>query len=273
MLRKDISSRPRPRGSRNRSGAIAAGTIAACLLLPPALAPSASASNRIVDPAPGIGAALRSSPASGDAAPVAPPAPVEAAAPVPQVPGTAPIMKLPEFAFNGEPEPYGAVAPWECSPELRPGTQAFGDMLLAASGGLYPYEDVRPCNADWGVTYSQHKTGRAIDFMVDSRSPQGRLDGAALLRWLFEPVDGIPHARLRRLGIVEIIWNAKIWTTETDSVITSSDTATWRPYRGLGCSGDPVDEGTECHFDHFHFSLSAAGAAGLVSFHDPASRR
>ena len=182
-------------------------------------------------------------------------------------------MKLPKFAFIGDPEPYGTVAPWECSPELRPGTQAFGDMLLAASGGLYPYEDVRPCNADWGVTYSQHKTGRAIDFMVDSRSPQGRLDGTALLQWLFEPVDGIPHARLRRLGIVEIIWDARIWTTEADSVITSWDPATWRPYTGLGCSGDPLNEGTECHFDHFHFSLSAAGAAGLVSFHDPATRR
>lgn len=273
MLRKDTSSPPRPRGPRNRAGAITAGTIAAFLLLPPALVPSASASNRIADPAPGLRMASRSPSASAEQAPAPPPAPVEPAAPVPQAPGTAPIMKLPDIAFAGEPEPYGVVAPWECSPELRPGTQAFGDMLVAASGGLYGYEAVRPCGANWGVRYSQHKTGRALDYMVDSRSPQGRLDGIALLQWLFEPVDGIPHARLRRLGIVEIIWDAKIWTTESDAAVTTADPATWRPYTGLGCSGDPFNEGTECHFDHFHFSLSAAGAAGMVSFHDPASRR
>jgi hypothetical protein len=119
------------------------------------------------------------------------------------------------------------------------------------------------------VTYSQHKTGRAIDFMVDSRDPQGRADGLAVLEWLFEPIDGVAHARLRRLGVVEIIWDARIWTTEADAHITSADPSTWRPYDGLGCSGDPVSQGTECHYDHFHFSLSAAGAAGMVTYHQP----
>jgi hypothetical protein len=105
--------------------------------------------------------------------------------------------------------------------------------------------------------------------MVDSRDPQGRADGLAVLQWLFEPIDGVAHSRLRRLGVVEIIWDARIWTTEVDAHITSADPSTWRPYDGLGCSGDPVGQGTECHYDHFHFSLSAAGAAGMVTYHQP----
>lgn len=183
-----------------------------------------------------------------------------------------PAMALPEFHFAGVPEPYGAVAPWECSPVMRAGTRAFGDMLVAASGARYTYQDVRPCNAGWGVARSQHKTGRAIDLMVDSRDPQGRVDGLELLAWLFEAVDGVPHARLRRLGIVEIIWDARMWTTAEAAHITTPDPATWRPYTGLGCAGDPLGQATECHFDHFHFTLSAAGAEGMVTFNDPAAR-
>jgi hypothetical protein len=178
-------------------------------------------------------------------------------------------MQLPLQTFAVPPEPYAAVAPWECSPELRPGTRAFGDLLHQASGGRYVYEDVRPCGASWGITYSQHKTGRAIDYMVDSRDPRGRADGLAVLQWLFESVDGVPHARLRRLGVVEIIWDGRIWTTAADTAVLSHDPAAWRPYDGLGCSGDPVGQGTECHYDHFHFTLSAAGAAGLVTAYLP----
>jgi hypothetical protein len=179
----------------------------------------------------------------------------------------APAMALPRRSFSTPPEPYGVVAPWECSPQLRPGTRAFGDLLRQASGDRYAYEDVRPCDASWGIAYSQHKTGRAIDFMVDSRDPQGRADGLAVLQWLFEPIDGVAHARLRRLGVVEIIWDARIWTTEADAQIATADPSTWRAYDGLGCSGDPASQGTECHYDHFHFSLSAAGAAGMVTYH------
>jgi hypothetical protein len=142
-------------------------------------------------------------------------------------------------------------------------------MLVQASGGLYTYDDVRPCGASWGITYSQHKTGRAIDFMVDSRNLQGHLDGLTLLNWLFEPLDGVPHARLRRLGIVEIIWDGRIWSAASDAANTSSNPASWRPYTGLGCSGDPIGQGTECHFDHFHFTLSESGSSGLVTFYTP----
>lgn len=59
---------------------------------------------------------------------------------------------------------------------------------------------------------SQHKTGRAVDVPINRRIPAQRADGQALLNWLFEA----GAERLRRLGVVEIIWAARIWTTAHD---------------------------------------------------------
>jgi hypothetical protein len=55
----------------------------------------------------------------------------------------------------------------------------------------------------------------------------------------------------RRLGIMYIIWNKKIWGTYSAS-------SGWRPY---SCSGV-----TGCHQNHVHFSFSKAGASGKTSY-------
>ena len=160
-------------------------------------------------------------------------------------------MDLPRPGFATSAEGYGSVAPFACAPTLRAGTRSFAELIRAASGASYG--TTRPCNATWGAKRSQHKTGRAVDVSIDHRKPAQRADGQVLLDWLFEN----RAERLRRLGVAEIIWAGRIWTTERDGARPTANVSSWRTYTGLGCPGSTP---TNCHYDHFHFTLSVAGS-------------
>ncbi len=63
------------------------------------------------------------------------------------------------------------------------------------------------------------------------------------LTWLLKTDKyGNKHANARRLGIMYLIWNDKIWSS-------SQAADGWREYNG-----------SNPHTDHIHFSLSWAGA-------------
>ncbi len=176
-------------------------------------------------------------------------------------------MDLPRPQFSSDAEGFGAAAPFSCYPTLRPGTLQLAELLQSASG--YAYGGWRPCDASWGVKESYHKSGRAVDLSIDYREGSQRADGQRLLDWLFED----DAERLRRLGIVEVIWGGRIWTTARDREQPTPIHSRWRSYTALGCAG-PSDTGheTACHFDHFHFSLSAAGSEGRTTWWRPSSQ-
>ena len=95
--------------------------------------------------------------------------------------------------------------------------------------------------------------------MIDHRVPDEQLDGRALMVYLFAN----DAENLRRLGVVQIIWGGRIWTTASDS----DDNVThrlksWRVHQG--CS--PDDDPTFCHYDHIHFTLCVAGASKRTTF-------
>lgn len=161
-------------------------------------------------------------------------------------------MDLPNPRLTEPAEPFGITAPLVCATNVRPGTQAFGDLIHDASGYRVIVEP-RPCPAD-GEATSHHHSGRALDVMIDVRTARTKNDGKALLEWLFFR-DG---ARVKRLGIVEIIWNDRIWTTAMDSANPTPKTRQWRDHRAADC---PEDGETACHYNHIHFTLSKAGAA------------
>lgn len=167
---------------------------------------------------------------------------------------------LPRPSFSTSADTYGSVAAFSCYPSLRTGTKAFGDLLIAATTTVNHYGGWRACNAPFGAKRSQHKTGRAVDVPLDSRKSAQRADGMAILEWLFEAENGVPHARLRRLGVVQIIWDGRVWTTAHDKGRKNHDPTNWRKYTGLGCKQNPRTQPTVCHYDHFHFTLSAAGS-------------
>ncbi len=133
-----------------------------------------------------------------------------------------------------------------CEPTVRPGTQALADLLTSTYAGTAIVSLTRSCGSD----RSEHYDGRAVDWGVDHRNDRQRAQGRAFLHWLFAAdASGEADAMVRRLGIMYVIWNKRIW---------GSWSGGWEPY---SCSG-----ATACHVDHIHLSLDWSGAMRKTSF-------
>ena len=124
-----------------------------------------------------------------------------------------------------------------CWPTDKAGSVKLRDLLrttykVGGGGGIS-----RSCKE--GV--SEHSDGRAIDWMVDVKVVKEKAAAADFIAWATAD-DG---RNARRLGIMYIIYNKKIW-----SIYRVKDG--WRTSSG--------------HTDHVHISLSWAGARGNTSF-------
>ncbi len=143
------------------------------------------------------------------------------------------------------------LAPYQaqffCRHKVEPGVSAFEKLVLAAYPGTASDGDMRACD-DGGT--SEHKDGRAWDWGADHRNAAQRADGKSLLKWLFATdSNGNKDAMFRRLGLMYVIWDKRIWGTWSQK---------WEPY---ACSG-----ATACHVNHIHFSFGWAGAEQKTSF-------
>jgi len=133
----------------------------------------------------------------------------------------------------------------KCIRKAKPGVVAFEKFVLRklkkASFGI-----ARSCS---GSSVSEHKEGRAIDWHMNAYNWRDRQQVKKLFRYLFK-TDwwGNPYARARRLGIMYIIWNKKMWRA-------------YRPFDGW-----QKYEGSSPHTDHVHISFARAGANGVTSF-------
>lgn len=133
-----------------------------------------------------------------------------------------------------------------CRHSVEPGVKQFEQLLTSTYSSTAIVSDLRPCAKDT----SEHYDGRAVDWGVDHRKAAQRADGRALLSWLFATDShGNKDAMFRRLGLMYIIWNRRIW---------GSWDQRWEPY---SCSG-----ATACHVDHMHFSFGWAGAEERTSW-------
>lgn len=134
-----------------------------------------------------------------------------------------------------------------CDPVAKPGTLALAHLLTSTYTGTAIVSLTRPCGSDT----SEHYDGRAIDWGVDHRNAHQRAQGQAFLDWLFATdSSGDKDAMVRRLGIMYVIWNHRIWGSYSQH---------WEPY--TNCSGP-----TACHVDHMHISLDWSGAEKKTSF-------
>ena len=149
--------------------------------------------------------------------------------------------------FPSEIEPYPAYdGQSTCSPVAKPGMVAYRDMVMAAYPGTTSYGISRDCGI--GGT-SEHKEGRAWDWANDATTAAGRQRVANFLDWLLRTDEyGHPHAMARRLGVMYIIWNRRIF----------------RLYRAS--EGWTTYSGSSPHTDHVHVSLTRRGGAGRTSF-------
>ena len=153
----------------------------------------------------------------------------------------APPAKAPGRAIEG-------FAPYQpqttCSPTAKPGTVALRTIVLAAYGGTGDYGIIRDCSLGGR---SEHKEGRAWDWKASAGNPTQVAQVNDMLRWLFATDRyGNTFAQTRRLGIMYVIWNHRIWNASSH---------TWKAYTGA----DP-------HTSHVHFSLGWAGALKRTSY-------
>jgi hypothetical protein len=161
--------------------------------------------------------------------------PLAAPAPAPVEEPTAP----PEAYPDHEPQT-------SCDVVDHAGIERFRDVVLAAHPDTGDGGIVRDCHA--GGT-SDHKEGRAWDWMLDAHQPEDAAAADEVLSWLLAAdADGTPHALARRLGVLYVIWDGRIWSA------ARADEG-WQPYTGASP-----------HTDHVHLSFSAAGARGETSF-------
>lgn len=149
------------------------------------------------------------------------------------------------------------VAASSCDPTAKPGVVALGDLLRRT----YPttsYGISRTCGTD-PLPTSEHYDGRAMDWFTSARTKTGRARASAVISWLFaKDAAGNRYANARRLGVMYLIWNNRIWGSYR------ADEG-WRPYSS--CASHPEKAwDTTCHRDHVHFSLSWEGAMARTSF-------
>jgi hypothetical protein len=182
------------------------------------------------------------------------------AAPWNHDPAQARVPETPEFGPLIE--DYANYDPQdECKPKPKPGVKAFRNLVLATYPTTLDFGISRDC--DVGGT-SEHKEGRAWDWGVDATNPQQKQKASNLLDWLFKTDQyGNKHAIARRVGVMYIVWNKRIWGAWGPG---------WDTYCVMedGVCRDP-DSGAvrHPHRDHMHISFSWKGARENTTFWNP----
>ncbi|HYN29072.1 MAG TPA: peptidoglycan-binding protein, partial [Dermatophilaceae bacterium] len=152
----------------------------------------------------------------------------------------APAVVVPRPPTKTLPKALDVAPPYQpatrCLAGDLPGPVAFA-RLLNAHYGTHVYGVNRRC-----VT-GEHGEGRAMDWMLNARTPEGLALGNAITRWLSAPDSaGRPGAMARRFGVMYIIWNRQMWRA-------------YAPERGW-----TAYTGASPHTDHIHFSFTWDGA-------------
>lgn len=180
----------------------------------------------------------------------------------PPVPGTGlPPAAVPPIA-QPLPEGYDVSPSYEgqaqCDPAAKVGTQKLADLIKATYGANQTVWIPRACDIGG---QSEHKEGRALDWMTSVRDPQQRANAETFLAWLLGPDQfGNPYGNAMRLGVMYIGWNDRIWRGYDIE-------RGWTELKG--CFSTPASgSDTVCHRNHIHISLTWDGASGRTSFWD-----
>lgn len=199
----------------------------------------AAAATVVVMTATGVSAAAPS-PSGAEAAAFA-----EAASPPVPMPANPQGMPAPTRPGNALDAFAGYQGQSACASTPSPGIVQLRALALQtyARGGTSPAY-ARSC-ASGGT--SEHKDGRAWDWMLSYSNLADRKAAADFLSWLTGPgPSGVRGEMAARLGIMYVIFNHRSW---------SSYNREWSTYTGY----DP-------HTSHIHISLSWNGARAHTSF-------
>lgn len=178
----------------------------------------------------------------------------------------APAVGLPPAAVPTPPVPYPATVDLppryegqdSCDSAPKPGAQRLSDLIKATYGADQTVWIPRNCSVGG---QSEHKEGRAVDWMVDVRDSAQRAKAETFLNWLLGPdASGVAYGNAMRIGVMYIGWHDRMWRGYDIE-------KGWTELKGCFSKSSPGMD-TTCHRDHIHISLSWDGAAGLTSFWD-----
>lgn len=131
-----------------------------------------------------------------------------------------------------------------CIPRVLPGVRKLRDLAIRTYGMGSLSGVIRSCVSGG---QSEHKEGRAWDWMLSVADPAQKAVAGDFLAWLTKKgPDGRPGLQARRLGVMYVIYNRRIWRT-------------YRP-------GWDTYTGAVPHTDHIHISFTWAGARARTSF-------
>ncbi len=158
-------------------------------------------------------------------------------------------VPAPVVSYRTAPEPLARYAGQiTCVSRAQPGTLALAQVIRTTYAG-YGAQTIGTTRACGTGGRSEHKDGRALDWMLDVNDPADRSLANAYLGWLVGPdTQGVVGGNARRLGVMYVIWNKQSWNAY-------DRTPAWVPYTGA----NP-------HTDHIHISLSWDGALKRTSF-------
>lgn len=167
------------------------------------------------------------------------------------MPGPLPVADYLPISYDGQ---------TDCDPAAKPGAIRI-DQIIKSTYGATEYVGI-PRGCDVGGR-SEHKEGRAIDWMVDVREPAERAKAEAFLNWLLGPdAAGRMAGNANMLGVMYIGWHDRMWRG-------------YKPEQGWaelkGCFSKPDKKSDNyCHRNHIHISLTRAGGAGSTVPNAPA---
>ncbi|QIK65184.1 hypothetical protein G7072_01490 [Nocardioides sp. HDW12B] len=173
------------------------------------------------------------------------------------VPVATPSLAPAASAWTEAPEDYAAYEPEDgCRTRPLPGTGELASWIDRAFTGGAARATMRTCSS----SSSEHQDGRAIDWTMDADKRAQRREVARFLAKVFaEDPDGNRHALARRMGVMYVIWN--------DRIYASYRTFEARDYLSSSCRSVERCSKTLRHRDHVHLSLSQRGGRGLTSWY------
>ena len=153
-------------------------------------------------------------------------------------------------------EDYAAYQPQtRCAPRAKPGTVVLGTWMVEQYGGAFGGIS-RRCSA----ATSEHQEGRAFDWTLNAARRADRLRARAFLAdVLAADTDGNAAALARRMGIMYVIWNDRMYPA-------------WNAFAPKAYLSSSCPSTTECsatlrHRDHLHVSLTRAAGRGATSWY------
>ncbi len=157
------------------------------------------------------------------------------------------------------PDPYASYQPQTtCRATAQPGTRILTRWINRRFAGGTAVASVRDC----GAGTSEHQDGRAIDWSMNATKKAQRLEVKRFLRGLFKTDrKGHPHARARRMGVMYVIWNDRMYASYEETPFAA------KRYKSSSCKRIRTCSPTLRHRDHVHISLSKRGARARTTWY------